>query len=386
IATTNTLPKLPQQTPTTSAFLPHSRLISNDMSWSNQTIVTTVQEPWYTFFTVIFSFFTIITIGGNILVIAALTYSRHLMKGVTNTFICSLACADLLIGLVVMPFTAVQLVEGTWHYGRHVCNFRYSIDVTSVTASINSLFAIAVDRYIAITMPLHYQNRLNQSRAIIFIITIWMASAIISVFPINLGWGRSKTTEAQACFENPKCCSFLATKTYAVASVVLAFYLPAAGMIFVYSRVLKEANRQAQKLNQSGTSFNKTDVKLHTSENGRNVVGISKSERRALKTLSIIMGVFILCWLPFSILQPLQAFCRSCISDKQFYIWIWVGYINSMCNPVLYSRNPEFMALAFVSIYKRNSTKHLVVMPTWTHLAMAGNSLTVFNELLHRTC
>uniref|UniRef100_A0A8C4R4W7 G-protein coupled receptors family 1 profile domain-containing protein n=1 Tax=Eptatretus burgeri TaxID=7764 RepID=A0A8C4R4W7_EPTBU len=69
---------------------------------------------------------------------------------------------------------------------------------------------------------------------------------------------------------------------------------------------------------------------------------MSANERRALKTLGIIMGVFIFCWLPFFIVNPVL--CGFCISDFYDFCFLWLGYINSVFNPILYSRSPEFFA------------------------------------------
>ena len=54
--------------------------------------------------------FNIVVIGGNSLVIIAVFTSRKL-RGVTNTYIVSLAFSDLFLGLLVLPFSSANEVS-----------------------------------------------------------------------------------------------------------------------------------------------------------------------------------------------------------------------------------------------------------------------------------
>ncbi|KAJ8709870.1 hypothetical protein PYW08_009874 [Mythimna loreyi] len=63
-----------------------------------------------------------------------------------------------------------------------------------------------------------------------------------------------------------------------------------------------------------------------------------KKEKRATLILGLIMGSFIACWLPFFFLYILKAACRNCvIPSSAFAIAFWLGYMNSVLNPVIYT-------------------------------------------------
>uniref|UniRef100_UPI00358EB656 beta-4C adrenergic receptor-like n=1 Tax=Myxine glutinosa TaxID=7769 RepID=UPI00358EB656 len=293
-----------------------------------------------------FIFLAIITVVGNILVLGAISSNKRLMQGVTNCFVSSLACADLLIGALIMPPGASLMLTGYWSAGSTMCAVWFSIDILSVTASIETLCAIAIDRYVAITSPLRYQSIMTRRRAYILIICVWVMSAAISILPINLGWWRSDDPAAQTCYDDPTCCDFITNKYFAVISSAISFYIPLIIMIFVYNRVLKEAERQVSVF---GAKLIILRDKQH-GLNGQNLqnqaknLTVSISEKRALKTLGLVMGVFIMCWLPFFIANSLNVLCDFCIPNPLFLFFNWLGYINSTFNPFLYSRNPEFMA------------------------------------------
>lgn len=70
----------------------------------------------------------------------------------------------------------------------------------------------------------------------------------------------------------------------------------------------------------------------------------AKRERKAAKTLAIITGAFVICWLPFFVMALLLPLCETCeINDGLASVFLWLGYFNSTLNPVIYTIfSPEF--------------------------------------------
>ncbi|KZS13434.1 Histamine H3 receptor [Daphnia magna] len=83
-----------------------------------------------------------------------------------------------------------------------------------------------------------------------------------------------------------------------------------------------------------------------TSNNNRRRNMESKRERKAAKTLAIITGAFVFCWLPFFVIALLMPVCQwpHCYyDDNMVSFFLWLGYFNSTLNPILYTIfSPEF--------------------------------------------
>ena len=82
-----------------------------------------------------------------------------------------------------------------------------------------------------------------------------------------------------------------------------------------------------------------------------------KRERKAARTLAIVTGTFIICWLPFFIVATVRPFCHEpqCRYPTLVTSIIgWLGYINSLLNPVIYTIfNPDFRVAFHKILFKR---------------------------------
>uniref|UniRef100_A0A8B9J506 5-hydroxytryptamine receptor 4 n=1 Tax=Astyanax mexicanus TaxID=7994 RepID=A0A8B9J506_ASTMX len=307
--------------------------------------------------TIILTFFLatiiIMTVLGNLLVMVALCKDRQLRKKKTNYFIVSLAFADLLVALLVMPFAAIELTTGHWSYGETFCLVRTSLDVLLTTASILHLCCIALDRYYAICcQPLVYRNKMTPIRVSLMLGGCWVIPSFISFLPIMQNWnaiGIEDIIEERKFSHgtNKTSCVFLVNRPYALICSAVAFYVPLGLMILAYQRIYvtaMEHARQIGTLQRAGSAPASYYSHVHQSSSRM------KIETKAAKTLAVIMGCFCLCWAPFFITNIVDPFIQYSVPWQMWTTWLWLGYVNSGLNPFLYAFLNRAFRRAFLMI------------------------------------
>ncbi|XP_077409119.1 trace amine-associated receptor 1-like [Vanacampus margaritifer] len=258
---------------------------------------------------VFLSLLSFCTICGNLLVIIAIIYFKQLHIP-TNYLILSLAVADLLVGILVFPFSMAFTVFSCWHHEGLLCKIRGSFDVTLSTASILNLCCISIDRYYAVCQPLTYRSKIHSHVIGIMILVSWGVSALIGIGITGAGFNQGKCEEQ--CLIDALISTTLAC--------IFSFYVPVIIMLSIYFRIFLVAQRQVRNIqitNQSTT--------------------VNKMERKATKTLATVMGVFILCWTPYFICIIFQPLTFDIMPIAVIETLNWLTLSNSMLNPFIYA-------------------------------------------------
>ncbi|CAM5077699.1 unnamed protein product [Natator depressus] len=103
------------------------------------------------------------------------------------------------------------------------------------------------------------------------------------------------------------------------------------------------------------------DLEVHKLSNGKTLTSlklvhqqprtVQLRERKATQMLAIVLGTFIVCWLPFFVTHILNIHCQAChVTPELYSATTWLGYVNSALNPIIYTTfNTEFRK-AFLKI------------------------------------
>nr|XP_020767743.1 D(4) dopamine receptor [Odocoileus virginianus texanus] len=317
-------------------------------------------------------------LAGNSLVCMSVAAERALQTP-TNYFIVSLAAADLLLALLVLPlFVYSEVQGGVWLLSPGLCDALMAMDVMLCTASIFNLCAISVDRFVAVAVPLRYNRQSRGGRQLLLIGATWLLSAAVAA-PVLFGLNDARGRDPSVCR--------LEDRDYVVYSSVCSFFLPCPLMLLLYWATFRglrrwEAARRAKlhgraprrpsgpgppapAANPAADAAPAPDLgptpdaipapdavappdpiaaEPPPQARRRRRAKITGRERKAMRVLPVVVGAFLLCWTPFFVVHITRALCPACaVSPRLVSAVTWLGYVNSALNPVIYTIfNAEF--------------------------------------------
>ncbi|KAM6965378.1 adenosine A2a receptor a [Aplochiton taeniatus] len=284
----------------------------------------------------------VLSVLGNVLVCWAVCLNSNL-QSITNFFVVSLAVADIAVGVLAIPF-AIIISTGfcSNFYG---CLFIACFVLVLTQSSIFSLLAIAIDRYIAIKMPLRYNGLVTGQRAKGIIAICWVFSIIIGLTPM-LGWHKFTESLNSTCPPGLMKCLFeeVVVMEYMVYFNFLACVLvPLLLMLAIYLRIFMAARHQLKLIELKAIHGDKSRTTL-------------QKEIQAAKSLAIIVGLFAICWLPLHVINCFTLFCPLCARPPPWimYVAIILSHANSVVNPFIYAYRIREFRHTFRKIIRRH--------------------------------
>ncbi|XP_029306072.1 5-hydroxytryptamine receptor 1D [Cottoperca gobio] len=181
-------------------------------------------------------------VTGNILVIVIVAATKTL-HSVTSVLIMNLAISDLLVGVGVMPFVALSIMNHGWEDCTDLCLYVGYTSSVYCTASVLTLAAIALDRYHSIMDCLRYSSRCTLWRICAVVLWIWLQALVTSCPPL-LGWSSiSYVVPMYSCVVN-----WDSSPSYTAFMTALSYLIPAVVILFCYVNIVKVARSHARRI------------------------------------------------------------------------------------------------------------------------------------------
>ncbi|KAL7637708.1 UNVERIFIED_CONTAM: hypothetical protein RMT77_011317 [Armadillidium vulgare] len=285
--------------------------------------------PWWqkTLWLLLFGVMVFVATSGNLIVIwIVLTEKR--MRTVTNIFLVNLSIADAMVSTLNVIFSIIYMISGHWPFGRIYCKISQFVSLLSVAASVFTLMAISIDRYLAIMVPL--RPRLGRKATLCIVVGIWTVSSGIAA--PNFMFFTTEVTaiigggEQTLCFSkwpDGEQAESQIEYIYSIVITVLTYVLPMVSMGFTYTRM---------------------GLMLWGSQNigepTPNHIDAMKSKRKVVKMMIAVVVMFGVCWLPYHLYFILYTQFPEINKYKYiqeiFLLIFWLAMSNSMYNPMIY--------------------------------------------------
>lgn len=170
---------------------------------------------------VLYTLTTILSITGNLFVVIVFARGRRSRTDL-RIYLINLAASDLVMAIFCMPFTSVDVVFQQWVFPDLMCALVLFLQPLSVAASVFTNMAIGVDRFIAVTFPLH--RRLTYRRGKYVICGVWICA--ISLASVQLFIGRTTKTPNGKTMCDEHWPPYLSRKIYTVFILLLTYIIP----------------------------------------------------------------------------------------------------------------------------------------------------------------
>ncbi|XP_030649600.1 sphingosine 1-phosphate receptor 5a [Chanos chanos] len=202
----------------------------------------------------------------------------------------------------------------------------------TLAASIISLLAIAIERHVTMVRMKPYQGA-KRSRMFGLIGASWVVSVFLGVLPI-MGWNCIGILDQCSTVLPLYAKSFILFCITIFSAILLA-------IVVLYVRIFRIVKSNTQRL---GTGSHRKSLSRK-----------SQKYMALLKTVTIVLGVFIACWLPLFILLLLDFHCPPCSCQvllKADY-FLGIAMINSLLNPIIYTLTSKDMRRAILRLLCR---------------------------------
>ena len=260
----------------------------------------------------------IVGILGNSFVIHVTRRTRKLLRSNTNTFIAALAVADLITSICIIPHPLLSSVPDNTS-GHFYCKVVFSSNIMwiSIVASVFTLTALTIERFIAISHPVRYRKMFTRKLSIVIIISIWLSAFVINTFSYyvtHLHQGQCRVDFPSIGFQ----------KFLGVALFLIEYLFPMTIMLFANIRAIFILQSRARDLeatkDRTGSSF--------------------RARRRVILMLLSVVISFIVCWSPdqFAFL----VFNLGLVPFKYLFgplyrFFVVLAFANSCVNPIIYA-------------------------------------------------
>lgn len=324
--------------------------------------------------TIIYSLIFVTGVVGNISTCIVIRKHRS-MHTATNYYLFSLAISDFLLLISGVP-QEVYFIWSKWPYvfGEVFCVGRGVLAETSANATVLTITAFTVERYVAICHPFfaHAMSKLNRATKIILL--IWLISLLTALpqaaqFGVNSFFGVKKCTVVRIIVE------------YSFQLSTFLFFFAPMTIILVLYLLIGVKLHQANSLKSNGNI-------LYRSGNGSSVRSKNQQgTKRVLKMLVAVVIAFFLCWAPFHAQRLIAVYggdsLHNSIVIKLYNVMTYVSgvlyYLSTCINPLLYNIMSNKFRGAFKSFLFRKRSSVSVGGSSHRHRSMTNRAVRKTN-------
>ncbi|XP_015673629.1 histamine H3 receptor [Protobothrops mucrosquamatus] len=369
---------------------------------------------WTIALAVLMALLIVATVVGNALVMLAFVVDSSL-RTQNNYFLLNLAISDFLVGAFCIPLYVPYVLTGRWAFGKSFCKLWLVMDYLLCTTSVFNIVLISYDRFLSVTRAVSYRAQQGDTKRAVFKMAMVWLLAFLLYGPAIISWeyisGRSIIPDGECYAEFFYNWYFLITAStiefftpfISVTFFNLSIYLNIQKRTKFRLEVLHDSQNFVEetgmntgpklsmkccrweekdpgsltlpkwdipekdaggsinaKYSQDSNAGRKSSSKRNDKDWAANLSLEKQSvtqrfrltrDKKVAKSLAVIVGIFGLCWAPYTLLMIIRAACHGhCIPVYWYEASFWLLWVNSAINPVLYPLCHYSFRRAFVKL------------------------------------
>uniref|UniRef100_A0A3B3SYF5 Galanin receptor 2a n=1 Tax=Paramormyrops kingsleyae TaxID=1676925 RepID=A0A3B3SYF5_9TELE len=264
----------------------------------------------------VFSLIFLVGTVGNSLVLAVLLRNGQMNTKTTNLFILNLGVADLCFIVFCVPFQATIYTMDEWVFGSFLCKAVHFLIYLTMYASVFTLAAVSLDRYLAIRYPLRSRELRTPRNAVLSISCVWGLSLVFSG-PYLSYYQQMVLNGSVVCIPvwGPR-----DRRAMDVCTFIFGYLVPVCVLGLTYACTIRHLWTAVDPLEDAGES--------------------RRGKRKVTKMIVVVATLFCLCWLPHHLVILCMWSGRFPLNQATYALRILshlVAYANSCLNPVVYA-------------------------------------------------
>ena len=332
--------------------------------------------------TTILCFIALAAIIGN-LSLYIIVYKNKDLRTVTNLYILNLAAADIMVSVLSIPFTVVTIITERWVFGDTACVVLGFFTILSFIASVMSHGMIAINRYFYIVKWNTYLKTFSKRKALLYVAAVWAVSIFLASPPL-LGWAEYRFIPGKSY-----CFVYWPSNAYFMYFMItVCFFGPLSVITFSYYNVLKFTKNLKRRIGETRNNLtpplqsqdpttanttqhnNNSDRELDFNMAARRQIDrrgatncdskskspkfqVTPEETRITNTFLFVVALFVICWAIFAVTMFFDVYYPKPLPRAVDIASLLLGYLNSMCNPVLYGLRNSAFKQGFLNLYSR---------------------------------
>ncbi|XP_054003342.1 pyrokinin-1 receptor-like isoform X2 [Hylaeus anthracinus] len=330
--------------------------------------------------TVIYAVIFFTGVVGNVSTCVVIARNKS-MHTATNYYLFSLAVSDLLLLISGLPPEMYYIWSNfPYVFGEAFCIIQSFAAETSANATVLTITAFTVERYVAICHPIISHTMSKLSRAVKFVIVIWVLALCLAV-PQAYTFGIVYQYDNDSpILDTARCSTKWTLIEHAFQISTILFFVVPMTIITVLYILIAIQLRKSRLLTAATVKRNHLPAGLNHCDSGR---GKSNAQRNVIRMLVAVVVAFFICWAPFHAQRLLAVYAQSSETESQHVLVIVYTiltymsgvfyYLSTTVNPLLYNIMSNKFREAFKSMLSNNcgwsTRKSVPRQPTYSSLS-----------------